>query len=196
MSRGALILLMALFALCAASLGVYLYRVSGIVAFHDNLAPELIGICIEGFLLVGLLTLIQRAREAARRRELWLSLRGSLRGLLSNIDIALLEPYAEPLSSQQLERDPDTVDGLLERLSRKRPGLEGMLALKQEAADSLALTRDLLAVAAHLSAAHMNWWVAIVDAIRRISQATARDPFENALHDLLFNLRQFDRLEL
>ena len=66
--------------------------------FHDSLLPELIGFCLEGFFLVGLFTYVQQLREHDRRRELWLSLRGSLRVFLSHLDIAFLEEDAEPMA--------------------------------------------------------------------------------------------------
>ena len=71
---------MALFGVSGVALTTYFLSSDLSGPFHDNLVPELIGFCIEGFFLVGLLSLIQDARERARRRELWLSLRGSLRG--------------------------------------------------------------------------------------------------------------------
>ena len=196
MTRVFLIALMSLFALVGLALCYYLFFVEAEGPFHDNLVPELIGISIEGFMLFGLLPLIQRSREAARRKELWLSLRGSFRGLLSNLDVAFLEPDADPASSQQLETDPATVDYLLAQLESKHPDLDCLVALKLEAGETLSLTRDLVAVAAQLSAAHMNWWVAIVDAIRKLSEARERGQAEQALHDLLVNIREFDRLEI
>jgi len=195
-TRVFLIALMTLFALAGAGLAYLLFFVDAQGPFHDNLVPELIGICIEGFMLFGLLTLIQRSREAARRKELWLSLRGSFRGLLSHLDVAFLEPDADPAPSHQLETDPRVVDYMLDQLARKHPDLDCLVALKREAGETLSLTRDLVAVAAQLSATHMNWWVAIVDAIRKLHQATDRDQAETALHDLLVNVREFDRVEI
>lgn len=195
MTRVFLIALMVLFALAGGGLWVYLVGFESQGPFHDNLVPELIGICIEGFVLVGLLTLIQRSREAARRRELWLSLRGSFRDLLSNLDIAFLDPDADPASSHALESDPDVIDYMLGQLSRKHPDLDCLVALKREARETLSLTRDLVAVAAQLSATHMNWWIAIVDSIRRLAEARDRDQAENAIHEMLVNIRELDRLE-
>jgi len=195
MTRVFLIALMVLFALAGAGLWSFLFLSQAEGPFRDNLVPELIGICIEGFVLVGLLTLIQRSREAARRKELWLSLRGSFRGLLSNLDVAFLEPEADPASSSRLETDPSVIDFMLEELERKHPDLDCLVSLKREAGETLSLTRDLVAVAAQLSATHMNWWVAIVDAIRKLSEARDREQAESALHDLLVNIREFDRVE-
>ena len=36
--------------------------------FHDSLLPELIGFCLEGFFLVGVLSYFQQLREHDRRR--------------------------------------------------------------------------------------------------------------------------------
>jgi len=194
MTRVFLIALMVLFALAGAGLWVYLVGVEAEGAFHDNLVPELIGICIEGFVLVGLLTLIQRSREAARRHELWLSLRGSFRGLLSNLDVAFLEPDTDPASSQDLETRPDVIEYMIDQLATKHPDLDCLVALKNEARETLSLTRDLVAVAAQLSATHMNWWVAIVDSIRKLSESRDRDQAESAIHEMLVNIREFDRV--
>lgn len=195
MSRVFLIALMSLLAVAGGGLWVYLVAFESQGPFHDNLVPELIGICIEGFLLVGLLTLVQRSREAARRHDLWLSLRGSFRGLLSNLDVAFLEPDADPASSSDLETNPKIIDNLLNQLSAKHPDIDGLVALKREAAETVSLTRDLVAVAAQLSASHMNWWIAIVDSIRRLSEARDREQAEIAIHEMLVNIRELDRLE-
>ena len=53
----------------------------------------------------------------------------------------------------------------------------------------------LFAVAAKLSASHMNWWIAIADAIRRLSEARDREQAEAAIHEMLVNIRELDRLE-
>jgi len=193
--RFLLITPMVLFGLAGLALWLYLINPDASGPFHDDLVPELIGFCIEGFILVGLLTLIQRSRESSRRRQLWLSLRGSFRDLLSNLDIAFLAPDAEPASSHELERDPATIDYLIDQLARKHPDLDSLVALKREAAETLSLTRDLVAVAAQLSATHMNWWIAIVDSIRRLSEAHDRADLEHALHQMLINIREFDRLD-
>ena len=195
MTRVFLIALMTLFVLLGAGLVYYLFFVDGQGPFHDSLVPELIGICIEGFVLFGLLTLVQRSREAARKHELWLSLRGSFRGLLSNLDIAFLEPDADPASSQDLETNPAVIDYMLDQLSRKHPDLDCLVELKREARETVSLTRDLVAVAAQLSATHMNWWIAIVDSIRRLSEARNREQAESAIHEMLINIRELDRLE-
>jgi len=181
----------------AFGIGLWIFFVGpyGSGPFHDELVPELVVFCIEGFILIGLLTLIQRSREYARRRDLWLSLRGSFRDLLSCLDIAFLEPHGEPAPSRELETDPKMVDRMLEQLASRHPDLDSLMALRVEAEETLALTRDLVAVAAQLSATHMNWWIAIVDSIRRLSEASERDSLERGIHDLLINIREFDRLD-
>jgi hypothetical protein len=175
MSRLFIISLMVIFALCGTGL-VALFPVSARprVPFREELVPELVVFCIEAFILVGLLGLIQRYLENRRRRQMWLSLRGSFRDLLSLMDIAFLEPNAEPTSSRELESDPRVITHLLGELERKHPDLDSLVALKMEGQESLPLTRSLVGVAAQLSATHMNWWIAIVDSIHRLS--TARDP--------------------
>jgi hypothetical protein len=165
-------------------------------AFREELVPELVVFCIEAFILVGLLGLIQRHLENRRRQQMRMSLRGSFRDLLSLMDIAFLEPHAEPTSSRQLETDPRVVDRLLLELASKHPDLDSLVALKREGGESLGMTRDLVAVAAELSAAHMNWWIAIVDSIHRLAEACDRRTIESSLHDILINIREFDRLEL
>lgn len=195
MNRLFLIAPMVLFGLISVVLLWVLYNIDADGPFHDALLPELIGFCIEGFVLVGLLTLIQRSRESARRRELWLSLRGSFRSMLSLLDVAFLEADADPVSSKRLESDPALVQALLDRLEAQHPDLDSLVALKREAVETLSLARDLVAVAAQLSATHMNWWIAIVDSIRRISEARERDTLEAAVHEMLINIREFDRLD-
>ncbi len=195
MSRFFLLAPMVVFGLIGLVLLWMLYAIDGGGVFHDSLLPELIGFCLEGFILVGLLTLVQRSRESARRKELLLSLRGSFRSLLSLLDVAFMEPDAEPASSRQLETDPQLVDRLLARLETSHPDIDSLVALKREADETLSLARDLVAVAAQLSATHMNWWIAIVDSIRRVSEARDRDALEAYLHEMLINIREFDRLE-
>ncbi|NDY94499.1 hypothetical protein [Wenzhouxiangella limi] len=195
MSRLFIIVLMVIF--CLAGLGLWLYFIlgSGGGSFREELVPELVVFCIEAFFLVGLLGLIQRYLEHQRRRQMWLSLRGSFRDLLSLLDIAFLEPNTEPTSSKELERDPGVIPRLLEELERKHPDLDSLVALKREGEESLSMTRDLVAVAAQLSATHMNWWIAIVDSIRRLAEARDRRGLEKAIHEMLVNIREFDRLE-
>lgn len=195
MTRFFLIAPMALFGLIGLALLWWLYAVEEGGVFHDSLLPELIGFCLEGFVLVGLLTLIQRSRESARRKELWLSLRGSFRSLLSLLDVAFLEADAEPASSRRLETDPSVVDTLLAQLEKRHPDIDSLVALKREADETLSLARDLVAVAAQLSATHMNWWIAIVDSIRRVAEARDREALETNLHEMLINIREFDRLD-
>ncbi|MFP4208395.1 MAG: hypothetical protein ACLFSC_07015 [Wenzhouxiangella sp.] len=196
MSRSFIVVLMVIFALAGAGFWLYFIWGSGGGQFRQELVPELVVFCIEAFFLVGLLGLIQRYLERRRRRQMWLSLRGSFRDLLSLLDVAFLEPNAEPMGSRELERDPEVVARLLDELQRKHPDLDSLVALKREGGESLSMTRDLVAVAAQLSATHMNWWIAIVDSIRRLAEARDRPALERAIHDMLVNIREFDRLEL
>jgi hypothetical protein len=69
----------------------YFLRVASEGAVQENLLPELIGFCLEGFFIVGLFSLVQRRMERDRRHELRQSLRGALRDVLSHLDVALLE---------------------------------------------------------------------------------------------------------
>ncbi len=165
-------------------------------AFHENLVPELIGFCLEGFFLVGVLTLMQKSRERAYRKELWLSLRGALRGFLSKLDIALLPPNAEPARTAVLEQDPMVVRRYLRELKTTQLELDSMLALKRECMDSLGLARDMIPVAAQLSARHMRWWIAVVNSIRQLSQAQSREQVEQAVFLLLENIQEFDNVQV
>jgi len=164
--------------------------------FHDSLLPELIGFCLEGFFLVGLFTYVQQLREHDRRRELWLSLRGSLRVFLSHLDIAFLEEDAEPMSSSELEDDPIVVKTLLAKLKTQHMSRDSMSNFKSLAHRDLALTHDLIPVAAQLSAGHMRWWLAIMDSMRQLSEATNRADLEYALEMFLVHLQEFDQLKL
>jgi hypothetical protein len=164
--------------------------------FHDNLIPELIGFCLEGFFLVGLFTYVQQVREHERRHEMWLSLRGSLRVFLSHLDVAFLEEDAEPMSSTALEDDPAVVKSLVTKLKAQKMGLENMSALKTIAHRDLAVIHDLLPVAAQLSPGHMRWWLAIIDSVRQLAEATNRTDLEYALGMFLAHLQEFDELKI
>ena len=120
MNRWVLALPLAVFGITGISLYVYFIGVSGDDAFQENLLPEIIGFCLEGFFLVGLLSFVQQVREHDRRRELWLSLRGSLREFLSHLDIAFLKAESEPLSSNDLENQPRVVEQLMKHLFQPR----------------------------------------------------------------------------
>ena len=185
---------MAIFGLSGVALTIYFLSTDLSGPFHDNLVPELIGFCIEGFFLVGLLSLIQESRERARRKELWLSLRGSLRGILSNLDIAFLAPNAEPTQTRVLEQDLGSVTRFMAELQETRLNLRSMTSLKREGIETLGLMRDMIPVAAQLSASHMRWWIAIVDSLRQRSTAQTRDAVEQSVYLLLENINEFDRL--
>ena len=192
-SRALLIAPMAAFGLGGFAL-LLLFLSPGEGPVHENLLPELIGFCIEGFFLVGLLTLIQKSRERGRRKELSQSLRGSLRGLLSHLDIAVLPPNAEPTPTARLERDTSMVPRFMREIQLVQIELPNMLELKRESIETLSLVRDLVPVAAQLSAGHMRWWIAIVDSMRQLSGSRSREEFEQRTYRLLENIQEFDRL--
>jgi hypothetical protein len=165
-------------------------------AFRDNLLPELIGFCLEGFFLVGLFSLVQRLQERDRKDELRRSLRGALREILSHLDIAVLGEYAEPASSQALENDPQSVATLIVRLNERELTLENMANIKAAADRNLGTMHDLIPVAAQLSADHMRWWLALVDSVRYLSEATDKSAVTFSSHRFLANLAEFDGLHL
>jgi hypothetical protein len=187
-NRALLVAPMAIFGLSGIGLFWYFMRADGAGPVHDNLLPELIGFCLEGFFLVGLLSLIQNSRERARRKELWLSLRGSLRGILSNLDIAFLSPNAEPTQTRVLEQNLDIVSNFMRELQENRLSLNSMTSLKREGIEALSLARDMIPVAAQLSASQ------IVDSMRQLSRAQTREGVEQSVYMLLENIDEFDRL--
>jgi len=193
-SRLLLIAPLAIFGFSGIALYVYFILEQTSSPFHDSLVPELIGFCLEGFFLVGLLSLIQSARERARRKELWLSLRGVLRGLLSNLDIAFLSPNSEPTDTKVLEIDMKIVSEFMKELEDNRLNLRSMTSLKKESIQTLSLARDMIPVAAQLSAVHMRWWIAIVDSMRQLSKAGTRKEVEQNIYLLLENMHEFDSL--
>jgi hypothetical protein len=165
-------------------------------AFQNNLLPELIGFCLEGFFLVGLFSLIQRRNLRDRKHELRLSLRGALREILSHIDLALLEEHAEPASSHSLDADPKLIRVLFVKLHEGHLDLKDMLAIKEAATRNFGVLQDLIPVAAQLSADHMRWWLAISESVRRLSEATDKSGIEFATHKFLKHLGEFDQLAL
>ena len=183
---------MAVFGLTALFLYQYFITNNTEHAFRDNIVPELIGFCLEGFFWIGLLSYFQKTREMQRKNELWLSLRGSLRSFLSYLDIGFLEDNAEPSSSKVLENDPAIIQQLIEKLDRQSLDLESLQMLKKTCLYSLPLVRDLVPVAAQLSATHMRWWIAISDDMRRIGHANDRDSIEKQVMLLLKNIQEFD----
>lgn len=163
----------------------------------DNLVPELIGFCLEGFFLIGLFSLIQRRRERERRFELRQSLRGALRDILSHLDVGLLNENEEPADSRALEEDPQMVVTLFKKLmANPATDLDSMARLKEVAASNLTTVHDLIPVAAQLSAKHMRWWLAITDSVRHLAEATDRSSVTAAVHQFLAGLGEFDELEL
>jgi hypothetical protein len=165
-------------------------------AFRDNLLPELIGFCLEGFFLVGLFSLVQRLLERDRKDELRRSLRGALREILSHLDIAVLGEYAEPATSHALENDPQSVGTLIAQLNERELTLEHMANIKASAVRNLGTMHDLIPVAAQLSADHMRWWLALVDSVRYLSEATDKSAVTFSAHRFLANLAEFDGLHL
>jgi hypothetical protein len=165
-------------------------------SFRENLLPELIGFCLEGFFLVGLLTFFQQMRELYRRRELRLNLRSALRDFLSQLDLAFLEPDTDPASMRDLESQPRLVPRLLERLESEELDIDHLVAIKRVAVATLPLARDLINIAAQLSTRHMRCWIAIVAAINRLKEADSREQVERPLHELLSRLVEFDSLKL
>jgi hypothetical protein len=165
-------------------------------AFQSNLLPELIGFCLEGFFLVGLFSLIQVRLARERKNQLRQSLRGSLREVLGNLDIALLEENAEPASTQSLDLDPKFVKTIRVKLNNSELDLSSMLNLKKAAARNFSTMHDLIPVAAQLSADHMRWWLAIAESVKRLSEATDKASVNFAAHKFLINLGEFDELSL
>jgi len=174
----------------------YVFEIAAEGAFENNLLPELIGFCLEGFFLVGLFSLLQLRLERERKNELRLSLRGALREILSHMDIALLEENAEPANSQSLDQDPKLVKALFVKLHKSDLGLGSLLNIKEAAARNINTMHDLIPVAAQLSADHMRWWLAIAESVRRLSEATDKQGVNFAAQKFLMNVGEFDMLSL
>jgi len=194
MNRYILYAPMAIFGISGFALYLYFMEQSNVGAFRENLVPELIGFCLEGFFWIGLLSFFQKTREHTRRKELWLSLRGSLRSFLSYLDIAFLDNNAEPINSNALEENPEIIHSMIEKLETENLDLDSMVLLKETSLNSMSLIRDLVPVAAQLSAAHMRWWIAISDSMRRIKNSNTRDEIEKNTTLLLKNIQEFDVL--
>ena len=195
MNRYLLAAPLALFGISGIALWFYFLDQTAEGPFHDNMVPELIGFCLEGFFLVGLLSFIQQVREHDRRHELWLSLRGSLRAFLSHLDIAFLKADAEPTPSRDLETQPRVIDRLMREMKEVELDLDSMVELKRIALAALPLAHDLIPVAAQLSAGHMRWWIAIVDSLKKLSEARERAQIEQSVYTMLLNLKEFDALK-
>ncbi len=186
---------MAVFGIAGFFLFQYFMAQNTEYAFRDNLVPELIGFCLEGFFWIGLLTYFQKSREMQRKNELWLSLRGSLRSFLSYLDIGFLDQHAEPMPSIVLEKDPSIIQRFIDQVESHSLDLENMVFLKKTCMQSLSLVRDLVPVAAQLSAAHMRWWIAITDSMRKLADANDRQQIEKSTLLLLKNIQEFDTLD-
>jgi len=163
---------------------------------YDNLVPELIGFCLEGFFLIGLFSWIQARRERERKEDLRLSLRGALREILSYLDIGLLGDTAEPASSRAIEEDSKLVAHMIMKLAEHKLDVDAMARIKAVAQRNLTTIHDLIPVAAQLSAEHIRWWLAITDSVRQLSEATDSAAVAASLHRFLANLGEFDELEL
>ena len=186
---------MAIFGLAAFFLFQYFMAQNTEHAFRDNLVPELIGFCLEGFFWIGLLSYFQKSREMQRKTELWLSLRGSLRSFLSYLDIGFLDQHAEPMPSIALEKDPEIIQRFIDQVEDHNLDLDSMVFQKKTCMQSLSLVRDLVPVAAQLSAGHMRWWIAITDSMRQLAHANDRAAIEKSTLLLLKNIQEFDTLE-
>ncbi len=186
---------MAVFGLTALFLFRFFMHENSPDAFRDNIVPELIGFCLEGFFWIGLLSYFQKSREMQRKSELWLSLRGSLRSFLSYLDIGFLDQHAEPMPSVALEKDPRIIGRFIEQLENQELDLESMVYLKKTCIHSIGLVRDLVPVAAQLSANHMRWWIAITDSMRHLADSNDRIQIEKNTLLLLKNVQEFDALE-
>ena len=187
---------MILFGIVGCYLLYIFLETSTIGAFQDNLLPELIGFCLEGFFLVGLFSLIQRRLERDRKHELRQSLRGSLREILSHLDVALLEENSEPASTHSLDHEPNLIRTLFVKLHGSELDLNSMRSLKEVAARNVSTMHDLIPVAAQLSADHMRWWLSIAESVSRLSEATERTGVNYAAQKFLKNLGEFDQLPL
>ena len=196
MNRWLLALPLTVFGLGGIALYALFISQADDTSFRENLLPELIGFCLEGFFLVGLFTFIQQLRDYYRRRELWLSLRSALRDFLSHLDLAFLEPDAAPAATRDLETQPDVVQRLRTLLAEAELDIDTLVALKQVAISTLPLARDLINIAAQLSTRHMRCWIAIVAAIDQLTEADTREQVERPLSDLLLRLNEFDTLKL
>lgn len=196
MNRWLLVLPLAIFGVAGIGLYSLFMAYADEASVRENLLPELIGFCLEGFFLVGLLTLVQRLRENHHRRELKLSLRSALRDFLSHLDLAFLEPDAEPATTQDLESEPRVVLRLIRHMEELELDAESMLALKRTAIYTLPLAHDLINIAAQLSAGHMRWWIDIVESIKKLAEAESREGVEQPVYALLIGLSEFDALKV
>ena len=196
MNRWLLALPLAVFGISGIGLYVLWLGKADDVAFQDNLLPELIGFCLEGFFLVGLFTFVQQLREYQRRRELWLNLRSALRDFLSHLDLAFLPPDQDPAPTEALETQPEVVRRLQAQLDQRDLEIDHLVALKRVSLSTLPLARDLINIAAQLSTRHMRCWIAIVESINYLTEADTREQVERPLQELLTGLAEFDALKL
>lgn len=113
---------------------------------------------------------------------------------MSYLDIGFLDSNAEPLNSNALEQNPAVVISLIENMQHKYLDIESMVLLKETAHNSIGLIRDLVPVAAQLSAAHMRWWIAISDSMRQLNKSLSREDVEKNIIMILKNIQEFDTL--
>ncbi len=196
MSRFALVAPMLVFGFAGIYFLVLFLQPGNENRVYDNLVPELIGFCLEGFFLIGLFSWIQARRERERKEDLRLSLRGALREILSYLDIGLLGDTAEPASSRAIEEDSKLVAQMIMKLADHRLDVDAMARIKKVAQRNLTTIHDLIPVAAQLSAEHIRWWLAITDSVRQLAEATDSSAVAASLHRFLANLGEFDELEL
>ena len=195
MNRWLLALPLAVFGLSGIGLYVLWLEQANEVAFRENLLPELIGFCLEGFFLVGLFTFVQQLREYQRRKELWLNLRSALRDFLSHLDLAFLSADQDPAPTNALETQPEVVRRLQTQLERSELTVDDLVAIKRVSITTLPLARDLINIAAQLSTRHMRCWIAIVGSINHLTEADTREQVERPLQELLTRLAEFDTLK-
>ena len=60
---------MAIFGIAGVSLYIYFMNNSPEGAFRDNLIPELLGFCLEGFFLIGLFPTYKKAKSKAEEKN-------------------------------------------------------------------------------------------------------------------------------
>jgi hypothetical protein len=85
---------------------------------------------------------------------------------------------------------------LFKKLNQVDMDLDNMRQLKDAAARNSSVLRDLIPVAAQLSADHMRWWLSIAESVGNLAEATDNAAVTFATHKFLINLGEFDDLHL